>query len=108
MIGKVITTLISIVTFRNLNIIPMKKKFALISTIVLLIIAALYVAISYFMYDKLSRVTAGGGENAQNIPSSFAMTVEEWPAFDVAPYFMPEFETIHFPSRQTGLNLAGW
>jgi len=86
----------------------MNKKLAIISAIALLVIAALYVVISYFMYDKLSKVTAGGGENAQNIPSSFVMTVDEWPAFDVSPYFMPDFETVHFPSRQAELNLAGW
>ena len=86
----------------------MKKKFALISVAALLIIAALYVAVSYYMYDNLSIVTAGGGENAQNTPSSFIMNIEEWPAFEVEPYFMPDFETVHFPSRQSGLNLAGW
>jgi len=86
----------------------MNKKLALISAIALLVIVALYVAASYLMYDNLSQVTAGGGENAQNIPSSFIMNIEEWPSFEVAPYFMPDFEVVHFPSRQTGLNLAAW
>jgi dipeptidyl aminopeptidase/acylaminoacyl peptidase len=36
------------------------------------------------------------------------MTVDEWSSFDVAPYFMPDFETIHFTSRQQGLSLTGW
>ena len=86
----------------------MNKKLALISAIVLLIIAAVYMVVSYFVYDKLSKITPGGGENAQNIPASFVMNIEEWPAFDVSPYFMPDFENVHFPSRQAGLNLAGW
>ncbi|MEO5886272.1 MAG: alpha/beta fold hydrolase, partial [Anaerolineales bacterium] len=59
-------------------------------------------------YDKLSKVTSGGGENSQNTPSSFIMNIEEWPVFEVVPYFMPDFETVHFPSRQTGINLTGW
>ena len=87
---------------------PLKNKIALVSVIILFVIAALYVGLSYYMYNNLSIVTAGGGENAQNIPSSFIMNINEWPAFEVKPYFMPDFETVHFPSRQTGLNLAGW
>jgi len=86
----------------------MTKKLTLTVITVLIAIAMVYMTASYIMYDKLSKVTAGGSENSQNIPSSFEMTVEEWPAFEVAPYFMPDFETVHFPSRQTGLNLAGW
>ena len=86
----------------------MKKKITLISATVILMVAALYVGISYFVYDKLSKVTPGGGENAENNPSSFVMTVDEWSSFDVTPYFMPEFEVVHFTSRQQGLNLTGW
>lgn len=73
-----------------------------------LIAITLYMTVSYFVYDKLSKVTAGGGENFENIPTSFVMTVDEWSAFDVSPYFMPSFEVVHFPSRQQGLTLAGW
>ena len=87
---------------------PMKNKIALISIIIIFVIAALYVAISYYMYDSLSKVTAGGGEHAQNIPSSFIVNIEEWSSFESPPYFMSEFETVSFPSRQPGLHLAGW
>lgn len=86
----------------------MKKKFVLPVVIVLLALALLYMAVSYFVYDKLSKVTAGGGENSENIPSSFVMTVDKWSSFDVSPYFMPDFETVHFLSRQQGINIAAW
>ena len=86
----------------------MNKKFSLISAILILVITTLYLTVSYVVYDKLSRVTAGGGDHAQNTPSSFVMTIEEWSAFDVSRYFMPVFENVRFPSRQQGLNLAGW
>ena len=86
----------------------MINKIARISVIILFVAAALYAAVSYFMYDSLSKVTAGGGEHAQNIPSSFVVNIEEWSSFEVAPYFMSEHETVSFPSRQPDLNLAGW
>ena len=86
----------------------MQKKFVLTSVIVLFALAALYLAVSYVVYDKLSKVTSGGGENSENIPTTFVMTVDEWSSFDVSPYFMPDFETVHFPSRQHGLTLTGW
>ena len=86
----------------------MKKKIALTFVSVLLILAALYMAVGYFVYDKLSKVTSGGGENSENIPSSYVMTVDEWSSFDVSPYFMSDFETVHFTSRQQGLNLTAW
>jgi len=38
----------------------MKKKFALTFVSVLLVLAALYMAVGYFVYDKLSKVTSGG------------------------------------------------
>jgi len=87
----------------------MKKKLALTSAITLLVIVIVYTVTSYFMYDKLSKVTAGGGKDAQNTPSSFKMTtIEEWLSFDVSPYFVPNYETVHFLSRQRGINLASW
>jgi dipeptidyl aminopeptidase/acylaminoacyl peptidase len=86
----------------------MNKKFFLTTGLLLLIPAVIYLVVGYFVYDKLSKVTAGGGENAQNVPSSFGMTIDEWSSFDVSPYLMPEFEVIHFKSRQPELNLTGW
>ena len=86
----------------------MQKKLVLTSVIVLFVLAALYMAAGYFVYDKLSKVTAGGGENSRNVPTAFVNTVDEWASFDVTPYFMPDFEIVRFPSRQQGLNLTGW
>ena len=73
-----------------------------------LIVLTLYMTVGYFVYDKLSKVTAGGGENSENTPATFVNTVDEWSSFNVSPYFMPDFETVRFPSRQSGLTLTGW
>jgi uncharacterized protein len=86
----------------------MKTKIGLVLLIVLLAVLVIYLAISYAVYDKLSRITAGGGDNAGNTPASFVMTYAEWPSFDESPYFMPDYEAVRIPSRQAGLNLAGW
>ena len=86
----------------------MKKRIGLVLLIVLLTMLVIYLGISYAVYDKLSRVTAGGGDNARNTPASFVMTYAEWPSFDERPYFMPDYEAVRIPSRQAGLSLAGW
>ncbi len=86
----------------------MKKRVAIISAVVLVVLATFYLVISYVIYDKLSRITPGGGENAGNTPAAFKMTYKEWPSFDETPYFMPEFESVRFASRQAPLTLAGW
>ena len=86
----------------------MKKKIVLISvfTVILLVIA--YFGVSYAIYDKLSKVTHGGGDDANNTPTSYKMTVVEWPNFDVSPYFVADYEKVRFSSRQAGINLAAW
>ncbi len=86
----------------------MKKRIAIILGCIGFVLLAAYFGVSYVVYDTLTRITAGGGENAGNNPATFVMTYEEWPGFDVRPYFMPDFETVRIPSRQPGISLAGW
>jgi dipeptidyl aminopeptidase/acylaminoacyl peptidase len=85
----------------------MKAKIVLASGVVIVIVAV-YFVISYVIYDKLAKITHGGGDNVGNTPTSYKMTYEEWMAFDVTPYFVQEYEEVAFPSRQAGINLAGW
>jgi dipeptidyl aminopeptidase/acylaminoacyl peptidase len=86
----------------------MKKIIVRGSAITLISLGAIYLVVCYVVYDKLSKVTPGGGVDAQNTPASFKMTVDEWPNFNVSPYFIADYEKVRFPSRQAGLNLAGW
>ena len=86
----------------------MKKRIVILSAAVLLLLTAIYLGISYAVYDQLSRVTPGGGENAGNTPASFVMTYKEWPSFNETPYFMPDYQVVRIPSRQAGISLAGW
>ena len=85
----------------------MKKKLPFILLVIVLILCALYLAGGYVIYDRLSKVTPGGGEQAANTPASFK-TYPEWPTFDTSLYFMPDFQDVQFSSRQAGINLSGW
>jgi hypothetical protein len=46
----------------------MQKRIVRAALLARFLLAALYLGVSYAVYDKLSRVTAGGGENAGNTP----------------------------------------
>ena len=86
----------------------MKKRIGIALAGIILVLVSVYLGLSYVVYDKLSRITPGGGDNASNVPSSFAMTYPEWASFDVRPCFMPDYEDVRLPSRQEGITLAAW
>ncbi|MCX6032203.1 MAG: alpha/beta hydrolase [Chloroflexi bacterium] len=74
--------------------------------VVLLIVA--YLGMGYVIYDKLSNVKGSCDEHLANRPDNFALH-PTWPAgFDVTPYFMSSYEAVKFPSRQAGIEVAGW
>jgi hypothetical protein len=31
-----------------------------------------------------------------------------WPPIDLSRYAMPDYQTVRFPSRQSGIEIAGW
>ena len=86
----------------------MKKKVVRASAIAILLLVVIYFGLSYAVYDKLSKVTHGGGVDANNTPASYKMTVDEWSSFNVSPYFVADYEKVRFSSRQKGINLAAW
>ena len=77
-----------------------------IALVVLLVIA--YFGMGYVIYDKLGNVKGSCDEHLANRPDNFALH-PEWPAgFDVTPYFMTGYEPVKFPSRDPGIEVAGW
>jgi uncharacterized protein len=86
----------------------MKKRIGILSAVVIGVLLAAYLGISYVVYDKLSRVTPGGGDNAKNTPGAFVNTYEEFAGFSESPFLMPQYENVRIPSRQPGISLAGW
>jgi pimeloyl-ACP methyl ester carboxylesterase len=77
-----------------------------IGLVVLLVVA--YLGMGYVIYDKLGNVKGSCDEHQANRPDNFALH-PTWPAsFDVTPYYMSPYETVKFPSRQKGIEVAGW
>ena len=77
-----------------------------VALVVLLVIA--YFGMGYIIYNKLGNVTGACDEHLANRPDNFALH-PTWPAgFDVTPYYMSPYETVKFPSRQAGIEVAGW
>jgi uncharacterized protein len=74
--------------------------------VVLLVVA--YFGMGYVIYDKLANVKGSCDEHMANRPDNFALH-KDWPAgFDVTKYTMSPYETVRFPSRDAGIEVAGW
>ena len=86
----------------------MKKRIGILSAVLILVLLGSYFGASYAVYDKLTRITAGGGDNAGNTPAAFVNTYKEFASFNETPYLMPNYENVQFSSRQPGIQLAGW
>ena len=86
----------------------MKRRIGFVAAVLVFVLLAAYFAVSYAVYDKLSRVTAGGGDSAKNVPASFVNTYPEFSSFSEAPYHMAQYVNVRIPSRQSGIMLAGW
>ncbi len=82
-----------------------------LALVVLLVVA--YFGVGYVIYETLGNVTGSCDRHQANRPDSFTVAdfavVEGWPAsFDVTSYFMSPYESVRFPSRQAGFEVAGW
>jgi len=77
-----------------------------IALVVLLVVA--YFGMGYVIYDKLGNVKGSCDEHLANRPDNFVLA-PDWPAgFDLSPYFMSPYEAVKFPSRDPGIEVAGW
>ena len=77
-----------------------------IALVVLLVVA--YLGMGYVIYNKLGNVKGTCDQHLANRPDNFALH-PEWPAgFDVTPYYMSPYEVVQFPSRDAGIQIAGW
>jgi uncharacterized protein len=77
------------------------------SAVVVLLVVA-YFGMGYVIYDKLGNVKGSCDEHLANRPDNFALH-PDWPAgFDVTKYYMSPYETVKFPSRDPGIEVAGY
>ena len=92
----------------------MWKRIWIVASAAIAVLIVAYFGVGYMVYDKLATVTNRPDDScppsrAINTPTQFGdIGGAGWPAFDYAPYYMSHYETVSFPSRQSGLNLSGW
>jgi len=82
------------------------RRYLLPLAILIVLLAVVgYVGASYFVYNALSTVSAGCSSvnERENTPAQFAAQ-----DVDVAPFVMPDYEEVTFPSRDDGLMINAW
>ena len=85
-----------------------QKVFLGVATALLVLLVVAYFGMGYVIYGELGNVKGSCDEHLANRPDSFAQ-YPTWPAgFDLAPYFMPSYELVRFPSGDPGIEIAGW
>ncbi|MBA2299145.1 MAG: alpha/beta fold hydrolase [Chloroflexi bacterium] len=85
----------------------MSRRWALIAVTVVAVPLLAYVGASAVVWDKLTSVsTECGGRWADNTPEAF--TVPDPYVLDTAPWAMPRPEEVRIPSRDPGIDIAGW
>jgi uncharacterized protein len=79
-----------------------------IACVLAVLFVVAYLGMGYVIYDRLGNVKGSCDEHLANRPDNFALH-PEWPAsFDVTPYYMSPYEAVKFPSRDPGIEVAGW
>jgi dipeptidyl aminopeptidase/acylaminoacyl peptidase len=84
-----------------------RKTFIGILAGLLVLAAVVYLAFGVVFYLRLADVKGSCGPHIVNRPDRIAFD-DNWPPIDLSRYAMPRYETIRFPSRQPGINIAGW
>jgi hypothetical protein len=69
--------------------------------------ALVYLAFGIVFYLRLADVKGSRDPHSVNRPDRIVFT-DNWPPIDLARYAMSRYEAVRFPSRQPGINIAGW
>ncbi len=85
----------------------MRKLVVVVVILVVLAIAA-YLAIGWQVYSQLADVRGTCDKHLVNTPTHFE-NVSNWEGdSDYSAWFVPEYDEVRFPSRQDGIEIAGW
>ena len=76
-----------------------------IALVVLLVVA--YFGMGYGIYSQLGNVQGSCDTHQANRPDSIQAN-DAWPPIDLTRYTMSPYETVRFPSREAGIEIAGW
>ncbi|MCK5920815.1 MAG: hypothetical protein KAG66_07730, partial [Methylococcales bacterium] len=86
----------------------MKKLLLILMTLAVILFAA-YVGVGYVIYDSMADISGSTCPASSNLPDNFGSKSSSWRAdFDYSAYFMPDYETVSFPSREAGIDIVGW
>jgi dipeptidyl aminopeptidase/acylaminoacyl peptidase len=85
----------------------MRKRIMIGLTILIVLVTLLYLAGGYIVYTRLGNVRHSCDTHLTNRPDHFT-NISKWPELDYTPYFMKQYEEVHFPSRYAKLQLSAW
>lgn len=89
----------------------MNKRIGVILGLFAGLLLVAYFGIGYVVYDRLSDISGRCQLPLErNTPAQFSdlSSAGNWSDFDFTPYFMPDYEAVRFPSREAGIEVAGW
>ncbi len=86
---------------------PMRRRLrrVLIGVPIFLVVA--YFGTGLFLYLLVANVRGSCGEHAVNRPDKILFS-GHWPPVNLPRYAISPYETVRFPSRQPGINIAGF
>lgn len=85
----------------------MMRWLIVVLLLLVVLLAAGYLVGGFVVYRNLANVAHTCDKHLPNSPAKFS-DISGWPPMDYAPWFMPDYTLVHFPSRQAGLEIAGW
>lgn len=85
----------------------MRKRLWYILGTTVCLAAILYVAVGFLVYRQLGYVPHSCDQHRTNRPDHFT-NISLWPELDFTPYFMPSYEEVRIPSRNTPFQLSGF
>jgi uncharacterized protein len=78
-----------------------------VTLIALLVLVVLFAGSGLALFVGVADARRSCGPHAVNHPDRILFT-DNWPSIDLSRYAMPYYETVRFPSRQPGIDIAGW
>jgi fermentation-respiration switch protein FrsA (DUF1100 family) len=77
------------------------------SLIALLVLVILFAGSGLALFAAVGNVRGSCGAHAANRPDRILFD-DGWPPIDLPRYAMPGYQTVRFPSRDPGIEIAGW
>lgn len=87
----------------------MRRTLTAIAVVLVLLAVVAYFGAGYVVYDALADVRGSCDRHMANRPDSFTdLSATPWPEQDYSAYFIADYESVGFPSREEGIEIAAW